>query len=63
MTEIQELLAEAFVMLVGMFEPEETENGLKFEADMALTERKITIPTRNEWIGINLLERDDELER
>lgn len=34
---------------------------LKFEAQMALAVKKITIPTRDEWIGLNLLERDSEL--
>ena len=39
--------------------------GSKLAAQLLLTDdsRRIIIPSREEWIGLNLLERDDELER
>jgi hypothetical protein len=38
------------------------ENCCKFQARLLLIERKgIVIPTWEEWVGINLLERDDQL--
>lgn len=40
--------------------------GSKLAAQLLLCDRhtkKIVVPTREEWIGINLLSRDDELQR
>ena len=39
--------------------------GSKLAAQIFLADRikGIVIPTREEWIGVNLLERDDELKR
>lgn len=35
---------------------------LKFLAEMALVrDRRIVIPTREEWVGLNMLERDSEI--
>ena len=41
------------------------EDGCKFQAQMMMLGlgKEIVIPTREEWIGFNLLERDDGLER
>lgn len=46
--------------------PEETqfrEEGQKTVAKILLSDRRhvLIIPSRDEWIGINLLERDDQL--
>lgn len=47
---------------------ENDEESMKFLAKIILSEqsrgiKQIMIPSRVEWIGINLLERDDELKR
>jgi len=44
------------------------EERLKFEALVMLSQfsrdsKKVIIPTRDEWVGLNLLEQDDELKR
>lgn len=41
------------------------ESGMKFQAKMMLcdTSKRLSIPTVEEWVGLNLLERDDELIR
>jgi len=41
------------------------EAGCKFQAEMLLIEDPdiLKIPTYEEWLGLNLLERDDELKR
>lgn len=38
---------------------------MKFEAGTMLSNsfKRIDVPTRSEWIGVGLLERDDELKR
>lgn len=46
--------------------PEVLEGRRKMEAALLLLDirkDRITVPTRDEWIGLNLLERDDELKR
>jgi len=41
------------------------ESGCKFQAEMLLIEdpNVLKVPTYEEWLGMNLLERDDKLER
>lgn len=41
------------------------EHSAKFMANMLLNDKRngIRIPTVEEWIGVNLLERDDEMRR
>jgi hypothetical protein len=44
------------------------EESCKFQAQVMLSEfsrdnRRIIVPTTEEWVGIHLLERDDELKR
>ena len=58
---LQGEIAESYVFGEPELDDFHRETRLKFEAEMALTEKRISIPTRAEWIGINLLERDDEL--
>lgn len=40
------------------------ESGCKFQAEMLLIEDEdFMVPAYEEWVGLNLLERDDELKR
>ena len=44
---------------------EANELGCKLSAKIMLADRmrRVCIPDQYEWVGVNLLERDDELER
>jgi hypothetical protein len=64
------LLVKAMVVDVDKEQPltEIEEERLKFEALVMLSQfsrdsKKVIIPSRDEWVGLNLLERDDELKR
>lgn len=37
------------------------EAGLKFDAEMMLIDKRLSVPTLDEWMGLALLERDDEI--
>lgn len=48
---------------LDMTPPAMREAGRKFAARVAMIDNRITTATVDEFIGINLLERDDQLER
>lgn len=52
-------------VLLEVPEPPPNENWCKFAASILLCDisKKIVIPTKEEWYGLNMLERDDELRR
>lgn len=49
---------------IVMESPQMAEARQKFEAACMLVDpRRLIVPTKDEWIGVNLMERDDELGR
>lgn len=60
---------EAMIQILEALYPEQSEEeadaDFKYQAEMLLSDprRKVLIPTQEEWLGFNLLERDGEIRR